>query len=182
MWMKHKEFVELVQNSWQSQRTSVVEKIRKLNGILKNWNKDKFGNIFHNKRRLLAMINGIQNCLSKRPSQYLSTLEETLVKEYQDILEQEEIFWQQKSRNYIGELKSEAVSYFFKLFEEKHIVDMYSQLPLLFPKLNEMDLDCLSSTVSEQDIKHSLFNIGGIKAPELDGFPAIFFQKFLNSC
>ncbi|KAK3229219.1 hypothetical protein Dsin_001100 [Dipteronia sinensis] len=36
---------------------------------------------------------------SKRPSQYLSTLEETLVKEYQDILEQEEIFWQQKSRN-----------------------------------------------------------------------------------
>ncbi|KAK3222281.1 hypothetical protein Dsin_009306 [Dipteronia sinensis] len=44
-------------------------------------------------------IHEIQSYLSKRPSQYLSALEETLVKEYHDILQQEEIFWQKKSRH-----------------------------------------------------------------------------------
>ncbi|KAK2650978.1 hypothetical protein Ddye_018467 [Dipteronia dyeriana] len=59
---------------------------------------------------------------------------------------------------------------------------MYSQLPLLFPNLNERDISCFSSTVCENEIKPSLFNIGGIKTPGPDGYQAIFFQKFWKSC
>ena len=47
----------------------------------------------------MARIAGIQKSISVKPSLYLSNLEESLVKEYQDLLEQEEIFWKQKSRN-----------------------------------------------------------------------------------
>ncbi|KAK3211447.1 hypothetical protein Dsin_016153 [Dipteronia sinensis] len=61
---------------------SVVDKIHNITGILRSWNKEKFGNIFHNKRRLLARIQWIQDCLSERPSYYLSSLEETLLKDY----------------------------------------------------------------------------------------------------
>ena len=63
------------------------------------WNKEEFGNIFHKKRRLFAMIGGIQRCLSERFSYHLVRLEEKLLKDYNVIIEQEELFWKQKSRN-----------------------------------------------------------------------------------
>ena len=97
--MKHKEFEELIHNNWHAQGILVVEKVLNLTDILKSWNKNIFGNIFHNKRRILARIHGIQKRLSGRLFQHLTRLEEALTKEYQGILEQEEIFWQQKSRN-----------------------------------------------------------------------------------
>ncbi|KAK2645782.1 hypothetical protein Ddye_020977 [Dipteronia dyeriana] len=77
----------------------MVDRIHNLTRILKVWNKEKFGNIFYNKRRLLARIQGIQHHLSDKPSVFLSSLEESLLKDYRDIFEREEIFWQQKSRN-----------------------------------------------------------------------------------
>ncbi|KAK3231083.1 hypothetical protein Dsin_002964 [Dipteronia sinensis] len=56
MWLKHKDFGELIHNSWRSQDVNIVNKIHKLSGILKNWNKENFGNLFHNKRRIIARI------------------------------------------------------------------------------------------------------------------------------
>ena len=70
----------------------MTDKICNLIGMLKVWNKEKFGNIFHTKRRLLARILGIQLCISNSPSFFLSNLEETLLNEYRAIIEQEEIF------------------------------------------------------------------------------------------
>ena len=52
---------------------------------------------------------------------------------------------------------------------------------MLFSSLTDRDISHLSSSVYENDIKHSLFNICGIKALGLDGFPSIFFQKFWGS-
>lgn len=53
---------------------------------------------------------------------------------------------------------------------------------MLFSSLTDRDISHLSSLVCENDIKHSLFNICGIKAPGPDGFPSIFFHKFWGSC
>ena len=36
--------------------------------------------------------------------------------------------------------------------------------------------------VSEEEVKQSTFNIGGLKAPRADGLPAIFFQRYWNCC
>ncbi|KAK0586532.1 hypothetical protein LWI29_008529 [Acer saccharum] len=53
---------------------------------------------------------------------------------------------------------------------------------MLFPRLSEWDISLLYSPICEDDVKSSLFNIGGLKAPGPDGLPAIFFQKFWNNC
>ncbi|KAK3231084.1 hypothetical protein Dsin_002965 [Dipteronia sinensis] len=44
------------------------------------------------------------------------------------------------------------------------------------------DISSLIAPVSEQEVKQSIFNICGIKALGPDGFPAIFFQKYWNTC
>ncbi|KAK2642210.1 hypothetical protein Ddye_023973 [Dipteronia dyeriana] len=68
-------------------------------------------------------------------------------------------------------MKKEAVGYFQKLFEMKQSTGEYSDLPLMFPKLNACDISSLSNAMSEQELKQSIFNIGGLKAPGPDGFP-----------
>ncbi|CAL2250971.1 unnamed protein product [Prunus armeniaca] len=49
-------------------------------------------------------------------------------------------------------------------------------------RLEEADLADLSSLVSVEEIKTNVFAIGGLKTPGLDGFPAIFYQKYWEMC
>lgn len=65
---------------------------------LKTWNKDVFGNIFQKKKELRARIFGIQKALARSGELHLINLEQDLVAEYNQILEQEELLWFQKSR------------------------------------------------------------------------------------
>lgn len=67
----------------------------------KNWNKCVFGNIFIKKKRCLARIQGVQNKLTERSTKFLVNLERKLIKEYNQILCQEESFWCQESRIHV---------------------------------------------------------------------------------
>ncbi|CAM8954034.1 unnamed protein product [Rhodiola kirilowii] len=40
----------------------------------------------------------------------------------------------------------------------------------------------LLSDISEEEIKRAIFSLGSLKAPGIDGFPAIFYQKFWERC
>ncbi|KAM1885493.1 hypothetical protein ACFX14_038166 [Malus domestica] len=70
-----------------------------LSSAFQSWNYNVFGCIFQKKRRLLARICGIQKALCVCHVPYLFDLEKQLTNEYSTILEQEELFWLQKSRN-----------------------------------------------------------------------------------
>ena len=72
-------------------------------------------------------------------------------------------------------MKKEAIRYFQKLFAENLSTGEYSRLPQLFQKLNTSDIVNIQALVSEKEVKHCTFDIGGLKAPGPDGFPAIFF-------
>ena len=65
--------------------------------ILK-WNKEVFGNIFTNKKTLKARLKGIQIAQERQYSHNLDILEQTLKKDLELVLKQEELFWLQKSR------------------------------------------------------------------------------------
>ncbi|XP_021621482.1 uncharacterized protein LOC110621511 [Manihot esculenta] len=65
---------------------------------LRLWNRNSFGNIFSRKKRISARIAGIQKTLSTGGPQHLLKLELKLKKQLEDILEQEELFWFQKSK------------------------------------------------------------------------------------
>ncbi|KAJ8773128.1 hypothetical protein K2173_028305 [Erythroxylum novogranatense] len=64
-----------------------------------NWSIEVFEHIFRKKKELLARISGIQRTLSVRQSPFLKLLEVKLMKELEEMLLREELFWFQKSRS-----------------------------------------------------------------------------------
>lgn len=62
------------------------------------WNRETFGNIFHNKQKNLRRISGIQKSPTYPYSLFLQSLEQSLLEEYEIILQQEKDFWKLKSR------------------------------------------------------------------------------------
>ncbi|CAL8166302.1 unnamed protein product [Prunus armeniaca] len=79
-------------------------------------------------------------------------------------------------------MKQIVYEYFQGLFNVSVSTGAYSLLPYLFPQLDCDELASLSVIVTELEIKHSLFAIGGLKTPGPDGFPAIFHQNFWDLC
>lgn len=62
------------------------------------WNRNVFGNIFQRKQKLETRIRGIQCASNFGTSIYLQKLERNLISELNEVLDQEETFWFQKSR------------------------------------------------------------------------------------
>ncbi|KAK2640629.1 hypothetical protein Ddye_028424 [Dipteronia dyeriana] len=92
MWIKHKGFGNLVKTGWDRNGGSLSDKISNLSNDLKVWNKEVFGCIFHNKRRIFARLQGLQTRLGEKYEPGLARLESKLRIEYDQIIEQEEIF------------------------------------------------------------------------------------------
>ncbi|KAL5785608.1 hypothetical protein ACOSQ2_008000 [Xanthoceras sorbifolium] len=217
MWSSHAEYSGLVSNCWTRNVGSLSEKLNALAANLKDWNRDSFGCIFRRKRVLLARILGIQKSLSFNYNSSLVSLEYHLSSEYNDIINQEEMFWHQKSRNnwlrcgdrntkffhlstmirrrrnkieglrdvngdWVDDkfgLKRIACDYFISLFSYKNASFDYASLPALFPTIDDISRENMCRGISEEEVKSSLFDIRGLKAPGPDGFPKT--QKRLAS-
>lgn len=76
-----------------------MAKTKSLTAALKNWNDNVFGNIFKRKRKLLNRLAGIQNCMDRGTNPFLLNLEAGIIKEYEELRDQEATFWHQKSRD-----------------------------------------------------------------------------------
>ena len=98
IWFNDPSFPSLVHESWTKFPQNVPLAIHDFTNRVTIWNKQVFGNIFHQKKRLLAHLNGIQKSLSIRPCPALSNLEKDLTLQYQNILHLEEEYWSLKSR------------------------------------------------------------------------------------
>ncbi|KAK9671139.1 hypothetical protein RND81_12G009000 [Saponaria officinalis] len=95
-WMTHENFKEFVDTSWPSNGIFPTRH-EELSRRLKEWNDHTFGNIFRQKRNLIARISGCQRELSKARLKHLIKLEAKLRKELEEILAREELLWYQKS-------------------------------------------------------------------------------------
>lgn len=65
----------------------------------RKWNVKIFGNIMQMKRKLLAHIGSVQRCLDNYWSKKLVDLEKEPQIELEEVLDNEELLWKQKSRN-----------------------------------------------------------------------------------
>lgn len=84
---------------------------------LSKWNKQKVGNLFVKKRRLIGRLKGIYEASDFPVNPFLQNLSKVLQNEYNKILDQEATFWHQKSR--ITWLKEcDRNSKFFHLFTQ----------------------------------------------------------------
>lgn len=98
MWLTHSDLPSIIHQNW-SNSTDLVNNVHSVTTALKAWNRDSFGNLFSQKRRLLRRLAGVQKTLAHSPTRGLYELEEKLISEYNTILAREVIFWKQKARN-----------------------------------------------------------------------------------
>ena len=68
-------------------------------------------------------------------------------------------------------------SFFKKLYEKDKSVDPKVVLDLIGNRVNNDMNDFLTKPFSELEISDAVFQIGPLKAPGPDGFPARFFQR-----
>ncbi|KAK8604437.1 hypothetical protein V6N13_099379 [Hibiscus sabdariffa] len=66
---------------------------------MSNWNMEVFGHIVLKKKKLLARLRGIDKALQSRYNEYLIDLDRTLRCELEEVMQQEELLWFQKSRS-----------------------------------------------------------------------------------
>lgn len=70
----------------------MLEAIQDFTLLIKRWNKESFGNIFKQKNQLTARLAGIQKSPHYPTSDFLQTLEKDLIRQYNQILAQDEDF------------------------------------------------------------------------------------------
>ncbi|KAG7585751.1 Pentatricopeptide repeat [Arabidopsis thaliana x Arabidopsis arenosa] len=110
-WLKHQGFNELLLNSWRSELTT-QEALRGLQVKLQKWNKEVFGDVHRKKESLANQIKEVQDLLDLNQSDQLLQTEESLLKEFEAVLEQEEMIWFQKSREKLIALGDRNTSFF----------------------------------------------------------------------
>lgn len=77
---------------------TLLEAIETFTKDVSKWNRNSFGNLFHQKKHLLARLDGIQSSPNYPTSRFLQNLENIVLKEYNVVLHLEEEFWELKSR------------------------------------------------------------------------------------
>ncbi|KAL4390846.1 hypothetical protein AHAS_Ahas03G0185900 [Arachis hypogaea] len=99
MWTYHPEFEPFLQQQWNNnENNNVLSTLDKVRREMHIWNRDTFGNIFKIKRRIMNRLAGIQRSNSYGQNPFLDQLEVSLNKDLNDILDKEDTFWLQKSR------------------------------------------------------------------------------------
>lgn len=78
------------------------------------------------------------------------------------------------------DLKAIAANHFRNLFSAHVENDTRFHIPFLFPSIDQADISLLERMILLEEVKASLFHIGGLKARGVDGFPAKFFQQHWN--
>ncbi|KAK8615567.1 hypothetical protein V6N13_017152 [Hibiscus sabdariffa] len=97
-WNTHDDFTRMVSDNWVPS-PSTVDTIVNFTQAANAWNKTVYSYIGTKKRLLAARLRGIQKSLCQRRSRFLIKLESELMIEMENLLDQEELLWKQKSRS-----------------------------------------------------------------------------------
>ncbi|XP_010687131.1 uncharacterized protein LOC104901277 [Beta vulgaris subsp. vulgaris] len=96
-WMKHAKFHEFVFKNWKKMAL-IVPFLREFAAKLQKWNKEEYYNISRKKSELWARLEGVQSILASGRQSHLIKLEAKLRREMDEVLNEEELLWFQKSR------------------------------------------------------------------------------------
>ncbi|XP_056688449.1 uncharacterized protein [Spinacia oleracea] len=96
-WINHAKFDEFVTKMW-NKKAPIVPFQTKFATKLSNWNREVFHNIFRKKAELWARLDGVQKRLAEKWDRRWIKLEAKLRRELDEVLQEEEMTWFQKSR------------------------------------------------------------------------------------
>lgn len=91
-WLADESFMGVVQQAWQGS-PSWQQAVNNLQEAATTWNRDCYGNLFHRKRRLMALLEGATSRMVMGENRHLEKLKKKLWSEYIAIVSQEELFW-----------------------------------------------------------------------------------------
>ncbi|XP_050373202.1 uncharacterized protein LOC126790878 [Argentina anserina] len=129
--------------------------------------------------------------LGRSNNQFLLDLLKDFIAKYEDIRDAKALSWKQKSkdrwlsdedRNTIDGMRRIAKEFFQNLFVAAPYHDLRIIIPHLFPDTTSDDIHMMSIPIIEQYIHDALFKIRKLKAPSVDGFPALFYQQHWKLC
>ncbi|XP_059663437.1 uncharacterized protein LOC132309102 [Cornus florida] len=157
------------------------KKLRAVKAAVKEWNKDR-GTVSESIQVARAELHSVQMELLQGPeTPDCIARERFLTGKLQNALDLEEIYWAQKSRVKWLQEGDKCTAFFHNVFYE----DLYKKhgevdVELRAPKkvLNEKDNQSLDCAISKEEIKRVVMHFHPDKAPDLDGFPARFYQHF----
>lgn len=92
-WFHHLDFTQAVEHLWRREPENLHDTMENFKCGIMEWNHMVFGNIFQRKKRCSAQLLGIQQRLATTGSTSLQVLESKLMREYDTILTQEELYW-----------------------------------------------------------------------------------------
>ncbi|KAH1131350.1 hypothetical protein J1N35_002728 [Gossypium stocksii] len=96
-WVQHQNFPSAISNLWKS-NGDVTSTLEQLTTGLKKWNTKVFGHIGTRKREITKNLRSIQHALERTNSTLLIQKEIDLREKLEEIFNQEELLWKQKSR------------------------------------------------------------------------------------
>ena len=178
-WLSHPGLQKVVKDHW-SNNLPLHENIPILSSALDIWNKHHFGNIFQRKRRLWARLAGAQKQLAIQENQKLLKLEKELQQDLDTILNHEELFWFQKSREeWIASGERNTKFYHVSSLVQKSKIRITALRNSTGEWITEPSI--LENMVS--DYYHNLFSSEGNEQPMQNipaGFPALLETQTLT--
>ncbi|KAL8160998.1 hypothetical protein V2J09_012487 [Rumex salicifolius] len=97
VWLAHPSFHEFIHSAWPS-HCDATQALSLLKPRLIQWNKESFGNIHQQKAAIIASMEQTQLLVNANPSDSLIDDLHRLQCELDDVLDQEDLHWKQKSR------------------------------------------------------------------------------------
>ncbi|KAL8143934.1 hypothetical protein V2J09_016966 [Rumex salicifolius] len=180
MWTLHPQFMPFVESKWQ-RSSSTITALSNLKTDLQGWNREVFGNLQYIKDKLFRRIEGVERALANGAPTRLLKLQNRLKEELEDVLQQEEVLWFQKSRK--NGLKGVTGIQPFFMLVPLFVVDGTTLLYTLpstnminaplphggFPRIDSGDLLALLQPFSDDEIWNGVKGMGAHKAPGIDG-------------
>ncbi|XP_020420289.1 uncharacterized protein LOC109949309 [Prunus persica] len=166
MWLHHAKFNDFISEAWGPGDGTAVEKTFALIEHLKHWNINQ-----EEKSRIIWLQDGDRN------TKFFHTT--TIIRRRRNKIERLKNangIWIEEANS----LKILAVDHFSNLFSTTSLGDYVIDLPNLSRPVDVVNLHGLVQPINMTEVKTSLFNIGGLKAPGVDRFPACFYQSQWN--
>ncbi|CAL5097923.1 unnamed protein product [Urochloa decumbens] len=166
MWEREASLDDCVKEAWEREHTAgdlgdINVALKGMMRSLKSWSSEKFGSIRKELERMRAALAQLQ--AMNQDEQAIKAA----IREMNELLYREEMLWLQRSRvDWLREGDRNT-----KFFHQKAT---WRKRRNQISKLKDEDGNW---PFSDQEISDALFQIGPIKAPGPDGFPARFFQR-----
>ena len=96
-WLTHEKFKDCLEESWRA-HVPLHPLLHQVVDAFDKWNAETFGNLFRRKRIVWARLEGIQRSLSQQHNSSLIKLEAKWRRDLDEVLNQTDTLWFQKSR------------------------------------------------------------------------------------